>query len=288
MDNFIDLQSLMIFQLTAQRGNISQVARELNYAQSNISTRIRQLEDYFQASLFYRHNRGVTLTLKGQMLLGYTEKIFQLMDETTKLIRDNDIPRGPLHIGSMETTAAVYLPQLLSKYHKDYPNVNLTLKTGTTEKNIQEVLQYNLDGAFVAGPINHSEIIQKNFTMEKLVLITDTTHPYISSINDIQKRTLLVFPTGCSYRRILEQWLHDNGQIPDKVMEFDTLEAIIGCVCAGLGISLLPVSVVKKYIQSGILRYHPIESSYAEIPVVFIYRKENFMPASLLKFIAMF
>ncbi|MBP2031498.1 DNA-binding transcriptional LysR family regulator [Clostridium algifaecis] len=288
MNTIIDLQSLIIFELVAQKGSISKAAHELNYAQSNISTKIQQLENFFQVSLFYRNNRGVTLTPKGQILLKYTKKIFHLIDETTKIIKDDNIPKGPLRIGSMETIAAIYLPRLFAKYHKEYPNVKLILKTGTTEKNIQDILQYNLDGAFIAGSINNSEIIQKTFTEEKLVLVTDVARPQISSIKDIQNQTLIVFPNGCFYRKILEQWLQNKGLLANKIMEFDTLEAIIGCICAGLGISLLPISVVNKYVKAGILRCYPIENSYTKVPVLFIYRKLNYMPTSLLKFINMF
>lgn len=283
----MDLQALKVFQVVAETGSISKAARELNYAQSNISTKIQQLEAYLQTSLFYRHNRGITLSAKGQMLLKYTEKIFDLIGETTSIMKDDNIPRGPLSIGSMETTAAVHLPKLLSIYHKDYPNVDLTLKTGTSQKNIQEVLQYNLDGAFVVGPINHPELLQKTVIDEELVFITDSIHPIMSSIKDIQTRTLLVFPIGCSYRRILEQWLHNEGLIPNKIIEFDSLGAIISSVCSGLGMSLLPMSVVKEHVQAGTLRCHSIQNSYANVPTVFVYRKDRFMSNALIKFIDM-
>jgi DNA-binding transcriptional LysR family regulator len=283
----MDLQALKIFQVVAETGSISKAARELNYAQSNISTKIQQLEAYLQTSLFYRHNRGITLSVKGQMLLEYAEKIFHLIDETTCSMKDDTIPLGPLCIGSMETTATVHLPQLLSIYHKEYPNVDLTIKTGITGKNIEEVLQYKLDGAFVAGPINHPELVQKTVLEEELVLITDTLHPTIASMKDIETRTLLVFPAECSYRKILEQWLHNDGLIPDKIIEFDSLSAIISSVCSGLGMSLLPLSVVEKYIQAGTLKCHSIENSYAKVPTVFIYRKDRFISTALGKFIDM-
>ncbi|MDS0527678.1 LysR family transcriptional regulator [Clostridium sp. SHJSY1] len=284
----MDLQALKIFQVVAETGSISKAARELNYAQSNVSNKIQQLEAYLQTSLFYRHNRGITLSDKGQMLLKYSEKIFHLINETTCAIKDDTTPQGTLCIGSMETMATVHLPKMLSIYHKNYPNVDLTLKTGTTEKNINEVLQYNLDGAFVAGPIDHPELIQKLVCEENLVLITDTEHPMISSIKDIQTRTLLTFPTGCSYRKTLEQLLHNEGLIPNKIIEFDSLGAIIASACSGLGMSLLPVSVVEKYVQDGTLRYHSIQDPCANVPTVFIYRKDKFMSKSLLKFIDIF
>ncbi|MCM3725094.1 LysR family transcriptional regulator [Neobacillus cucumis] len=283
----MDLQTLKVFQSVAKLGSISQAARELQYAQSNITMKIQQLESDLQTTLFYRHNRGTALTAKGSMLLTYTEKIFDLIEETKSVMNDDQTPCGPLIIGSMETTAAVRLPALLSKYHKDFPDVDLTLKTGSTEQNIQGVLQYELDGAFVAGPIEHPELIEKEVIEEELVLITDTIHPPIASFKDIQTRTLLVFHAGCSYRDKLEQWLRQEGVIPKKIMEFGTLDAIVGCVSAGLGVSMVPQSVVAKHVQDGILRQHSIPNLYGKVKTVFIYRKDKYVPSSLLKFINM-
>ncbi|MBD1383147.1 LysR family transcriptional regulator [Metabacillus arenae] len=284
----MDLHALKVFQSVAEMGSISGAARELNYAQSNITTKIQQLETQLQTTLFYRHNRGIILTAKGNLLLTYAEKIFQLIEETSKVMKDDQTPKGPLIIGSMETTAAVRLPPLLTKYHHDYPEVDLTLKTGPTIQNIQGVLNYELDGAFVAGPIDHPELIQKTVIEEELVLITDTIHPSLSSIKDIQTRTLLVFRPGCTYRINLEQWMHQEGVFPNKIMEFGTLEAILGCVSAGLGVSLLPISVIQKHVEDGNIRYHQIPGPYGKVRTVFIYRKDTFMPTSLIKFIEMF
>lgn len=283
----MDLQALKIFQAVAKRGSFSGAARELNYAQSNITTKIQQLESQLQTVLFYRHNRGVTLTAKGKTLMLYAEKIFQLIEETNKVMKDEQTPKGPLLIGSMETTAAVRLPPILAKYHHDYPEVDITLKTGPTQEHIQAVLEYKLDGAFVAGPVNHHELNESAIMEEELVLITDMKQPSLLSIQDLQTRTLLVFRTGCSYRAKLEQWLNNERIIPNKIMEFGTLEAIIGCVAAGLGVSLLPFSVIEKYVNSGTLNYHsiPIEYRYAE--TMFIYRKDTFIPAALQKLIEM-
>lgn len=282
----MDLQALKIFKIVAELGSISRAARKLNYAQSNITTKIQQLETHLQTTLFYRHNRGITLTSKGKTLLGYTEKILHLIDETKKVMNDDKTPKGPLVIGSMETTAAVRLPSILSEYHKNYPEVELILKTGPTEQNIQEVLQYELDGAFVSGPVKHPDLIQKIVIEEELALITSVSHSTLSSIKDIKNRTLLVFRKGCSYRAKLEQWLHHEGIIPNKIMEFGSLEAILGCVSAGLGISLLPVSVIEKYLKlHRNIRYYPIPSPYSIVQTIFIYRKDSFITTALKKFI---
>ncbi|MFT4413783.1 LysR substrate-binding domain-containing protein [Fredinandcohnia humi] len=252
-----------------------------------MTMKIQQLESDLQTTLFYRHNRGTALTTKGIMLLTYTEKIFDLVEETKNAMTNDQTPRGPLVIGSMETTAAVRLPVLFSKYHKDFPEVDLTLKTGPTKQNIQAVLQYELDGAFVAGPINHPDLIQKEVFEEELVLITDTVHPPISSIKDIQTKAILVSHIGCAYREKLEQLFHQEKMIPNKIMEFGTIDGIIGCVSAGLGISLLPYSAIAKHVQEGTLRQHSLPNPYGKVKTMFIYRKEKYLPTSLLKFIDM-
>lgn len=283
----MDLQALKFFRAVAKLGSISKAARELNYAQSNLTARIQQLESDLQTKLFYRHNRGTTLTDKGQALLSYTDEIFQLFDEVRDVMSDDQTPKGPLVIGSMETTAAVRLPSLLSTFHREYPAVDLTLKTGPTEQHVQGVLQYNLDGAFVAGPIEHPDLAYKTVIEEELVLVTDVFHQPLSSVKEIQNRTILVFRNGCSYRARFEDWLHDEGAIPEKIMELGTLDGIIGCVSAGLGVSLLPNSVVERYVKEGRLIPHSIPNRFGKVKTLFIYRKDQYLSSSLKKFIEM-
>ena len=283
----MDLQSLLFFRTVAESGSISKAAKELNYAQSNLTAKIQQLEANLQTTLFYRHNRGTTLTDKGKLLLSYTDKIFLLIDEAREVMNENQIPNGPLVIGSMETTAAVRLPKLLSKYHREYSAVDLTLKTGPTEQNVRGVLQYELDGAFVAGPIEHPDLDFQPLIEEELVLVTDTFHQPIISLKEIRNRTLLVFKKGCSYRARLEGWLHHEGVIPEKIMEFGTLDGIIGCVSAGLGISLLPRSVVAKYVEENLLIEHIIPKRFGKVETIFIYRKDKYKSITLSRFIEM-
>jgi DNA-binding transcriptional LysR family regulator len=283
----MDLQALKFFRAVAELGSISKAARELNYAQSNLTAKIQQLETELQTTLFYRHNRGTSLTDKGKVLLSYTDEIFNLLDEVKNVMNDEQTPKGPLVIGSMETTAAIRLPILLSKFHREYPAVDLMLKTGPTEQNVQGVLQYELDGAFVAGPIEHPDLTYRTVIEEELVLITDALHQPLSSIKEIQNRTILVFRNGCSYRARFEEWLHHEGVIPEKIMEFGTLDGIIGCVSAGLGISLLPRSVVDKHVNDDLLIQHSIPNRFGKVKTLFIYRKDKYMSTSLREFIEM-
>jgi len=282
----MDIQLLKVFYTTAQEGSISKAASKLNFAQSNVTHKIQQLEADLQTTLFYRHNRGITLTPSGQILVDYAEKILHVIQEARHAVGDSASPSGPLHIGSMETTAAVRLPVLLTHYHHSYPNVDFTLTTGPTEKHIQAVLHYEINGAFVAGPVEHPELVQEEVVQEELVFLTSKAHPPITSMKDIELRTLLVFPNGCAYRAKLLHILQEEGILPAKVMEFGSIETIIGCVGAGLGVSLMPRALVEEAVRQERIRCHDVQDGNAIITTVFIRRRDALMTPALSAFIA--
>ena len=284
----MDIQSLRIFKSVAEYGSISKAAKELNYAQSNITTRMQQLENSLQTVLFYRHNKGVTLTAKGELLITYADKIFRLLDETKEVMRDQEEPQGPLSIGSMETTAAVHLPRFLSRYHSAYPQVDLNLKTGPTSQHIEAVLNYELDGAFVSGPLSHPDLITKKVFSEELVLVGNSLLSQSLKSRKVDDLTLLVLHKGCFYREKLKHWLHEEGVIPSKVMEFGSLDALMGCIAAGLGVTLLPLSIVQRYSYLENVTHYPLPEKFSLVDTLFIYRTDVTFSTPLIKFVEMF
>lgn len=277
----MDLQTLKVFRIIASEGSVSKAAQKLNYAQSNLSMKISQLEKELQTTLFYRHNRGVSLTPKGEVLFQYATALLNLANEAEGALRDDGAAKGKLSIGSMESTAISFLPNFLSEYHAANPDVSLTVQTGTTEKCIRGVLEYTLDGAFVAGPVQHPELCSIPVRTEQLMLITDRSCSEVITQEELLGQTLLVFPQGCSYRRVLERWLESEALFPQKIIEFNSLGAIIASVSAGLGVSLFPASVVETYAERGALRCHAIPPQYANVPTVFVYRKSAFPEQAL-------
>ena len=283
----MDLQTMKIFHTVAKEVSFSAASHKLNYALSNISIKMQQLESDMQSPLFYRHNRGITLTLKGTLLLQYSEKILRLLDETSSAMLEDGSARGTLSIGSMETVASIYLPKILSKYHKDCPEVILSLKTGTTTDSLERLLSHEIDLAFIAGPVNHPELEQQTFINEDLVLVSGNAQAHMKSWKDMETCTLLVFQYGCSYRKGLEELLQHEGVIPEHIIEFNSLSALIASICAGVGISLLPSNVVNSYIKDGLMTTYPIPEAYAVIPTVIAYRKDHFKNEAFRAFMSL-
>ena len=147
----MELNDLLTFATVARTGSITRAADVLNTVQSNVTQRIKALEAEIGTALFERHSRGMTLTGAGRRLLPYARRMAALSREALLAARDDGEPKGPLMIGSMETTAAVRLPALLADFHSRFPAVDLSLRTAPTADLVTSVIDGTLDGAFVAG-----------------------------------------------------------------------------------------------------------------------------------------
>ena len=103
----MELSDIQTFAAVARTGGITRAAEELNTVQSNVTQRVKALEAEIGTPLFERHSRGMTLTGAGKRLLPYAQRMAALSREAVLAARDDGEPKGPLAIGSMETTAAV-------------------------------------------------------------------------------------------------------------------------------------------------------------------------------------
>lgn len=282
----MDVADLRVFEAVARLGGMNRAATELSTVQSNVTTRIRLLEEELGAPLFRRHSRGVSLTEAGGRLLPYAIRARQLMDEARRAVADNGAPRGSLTVGSLETTAALRLSSQLSGYAAAYPEVDLVLRTGTTCELIKDVLEFRLEGAFVCGPVNHPDLEETPVFREKLVVLTTPTVRNLKDGLRKQGLKIVVLRVGCSYRQRLEDILARRGIVNVRVLEFGTIEAIMGCVAGGIGITLLPKNVVDIAVRSNPVAVHELPKAEAFVDTVFIRRRDAFVSSALAAFLA--
>ncbi len=274
---------LRIFQCVAQEGNLTKAASKLGYVQSNVTARIRHLEAEVGTKLFIRHNRGMTLSPAGEMLMSYADKIIGLLNDASKALQATSAPSGPLRIGSTQTAAAVRLPELFAEYYRQYPEVSLSLTTGNSQALIDQVIGYELEGAFIGCACDHPEIASLDVFDEELFVVSSGVMPE----DELTRKPILVYSMGCSYRQTLEEWLLSCGVNRPIIMEFGTLEAIISGVASGMGISLLPEIVIRQQMNSGILRKHSLPAGMSRMMTRFITRKDAFVSSALGAFMAM-
>ena len=283
------MSDLLTFSTVARLGGITRAAEELNTVQSNVTQRVKALEAEIGTALFERHSRGMTLTGAGRRLLPYAQRMAALSHEAVLAARDDGEPKGPLSIGSMETTAAVRLPMLLAEFHRRYPAVRLTLRTAPTADLVAAVLDGALDGAFVAGPIEHAELTSTLAFREELVLVTARKWSSLASLRAGTPEsgpTALVFRTGCTYRQRLEQVFSEFGWPSAARFELGTLDGMIGCVAADMGVTLLPRAVVERDHVVSDISIHALGASQSRVDTLFIQRRSAHQYSALQGFVA--
>ncbi|HLE65592.1 MAG TPA: LysR substrate-binding domain-containing protein [Burkholderiales bacterium] len=236
----MDLTALHIFKTVAEAGGITKAAARLHRVQSNVTTRVKQLEEDLGRPLFHRRKRRLVLSAEGKLLLAYADRLLRLSSEAEAALRGG-APRGVLRIGSLESTAATRLPRVLSRYHLACPEVRIELVTGTTGALVERVLHGDIEAAFVAEPFTAEGLESLHVFTEELVLITPRGYA-----RKLGHTPVLAFTTGCSYRRRLEAWLGRSGIAPERVMEYGSYHAIVACAAAGSGIAIVPRSVLRS------------------------------------------
>jgi len=287
----MELSDLVTFATVARSGGITRAAGELNTVQSNVTNRIRSLEVEVGVPLFERHARGMSLTDAGRRLLPYAQQLVAMSRDALLAARDDGVPKGPLAIGSMETTAAVRLPPLLTRFHRRFPAVQLTLQTGPTAVLTQAVLESSLDGAFVAGPIDHPDLVSTFAFKEELVLLSARRWRSLAALRagtEGAGPTILVFRTGCSYRQRLEQILAEFGWPCASRLEFGTLDGIIGCVASDMGVTLLPRAVAQRSELAGSIRAHTLTHVQKRVDTLFVRRRRVHEGSALNSFLGCF
>ena len=272
----MDLADLQIFRAVVNEGGVTRAAERLHRVQSNITTRVRQLEEDLGVALFIREGKRLHLSPTGKVLLEYADRLLDLAQEARVAVRDNT-PRGPLRLGAMESTAAIRLPAPLSEFHRRYPDVKLDLSTRPIKELTELVLAGELDAALVAEPI--ADVFEKaTIYNEELALIAAADHPPIRSPRDVQSETVLAFEHGCPYRLRLQQWFARSGELPTRIVEMSSWHAILGCAAARMGIAVLPKTVLKTFPQKNFLSAHPLPVELSHAPTVLIWRRGAHSP----------
>jgi LysR family transcriptional regulator, cell division regulator len=281
----MDAAQLRVFEAVARLGGMNRAAAELNTVQSNVTARVRLLEEELATSLFRRHSRGVTLTAAGQRLLPYAVQVRQLLEDARRAVEDDGTPKGRLIIGSLETTAALRLSPLLAAYVVAYPEVDLVLRTGTTCELVEAVREHRLQGAFVCGPVSHPELAAEVVVNEELAVLTSPAVASLDQLLDQRELKIIVLRAGCSYRQRFEEILTRRGVVGFRQLEFGTIEAILSCVAAGLGATLLPQSLLGAVAGRHQIAVHRLPPAEAQVETLFVRRHDAYVSSALAAFL---
>ncbi len=270
----MELSDLKVFVEVVENGGITRAATFLNRVPSNVTARIKKLEQELGKSLFIRENNRLRISSTGEQLLPNAKKLLSLAQETLNELEDNR-PKGKLKIGSMEAVAATRLVEPLVSFHREYPEVELEIKTAPTGDLIQLVLAGELDMALVADPKKDSRLVITPIFKETLTIVSDLGHKLIKSPQDLKHDTTIMgFSTNCAYRTRLTDWLKQDRDVI-KAVEINSYHTLLSCVAAGMGVGIVPLALLDNYPFANSLKVHPMTPKWQHSVTSFIWRKDS-------------
>lgn len=273
----MELSDLHIFRTVIREGGIVRAARRLHRVPSNITTRIKQLEASIGVQLFTRERNRLALSQSGERLLVYADRMLRLSDEARSVI-SGAAPSGVLRLGALESTSASRLPAILAAYHKAYPDVRVELMTGTNDALTAAVIDRRVEAAFVAETPATKELAYQPVFRERLVIISAISHAPIRRPADVDGDSVIAFPNGCYYRRVLQRWLGERRVPSVRVLELGSYHAIVACVASGTGIALAPESVLETVQHAAVTR-HALPKVHSDVVTPLVWRASEQSPA---------
>lgn len=243
----MQLKSLRIFDAVYRTGSFIAAAQQLHTVQSNVTAHIKKLEEELQVQLLERSNGPVHLTPAGHTLLPHAQQLLHTHDTACALFAGDTPPCGSLRIGAMESTAALRLPPVLAQLYQAHPQIDLQLRTGPTAALLEDLLRGTIDCALVAGQPPQPRWWAQPVFEEELVLVSGNAMTALPAPDVLLHTPFLAFRQGCSYRQRIELLLASQGITSARIMELGTLDAILGCVAAGMGLALMPMALLQSH-----------------------------------------
>lgn len=268
----MEFSQLRIFQAVAEEGSITRAAERLHRVPSNLSTRLKQLEEQLGVELFLRERQRLQLSPAGKVLLDYAARLFALHDEAHAAVQGGQ-PAGDFVLGTMYSTAAIHLPALLARYHRTYPAVNLQVQSGPSGELLEGLLSGRLDAALVDGPLELAGLDGVPLCDETLVLISEADHPPVRTARDVEGRAVFTFRQGCAYRMRLESWFAHYHAAMGRAMEIESYQGMLACVIAGSGVALMAQSMLDSLPGRESVAVHALAEPFAQTTTWLMWRK---------------
>jgi DNA-binding transcriptional LysR family regulator len=265
----MELRHLQTFRAVARASSFTRAATELGYVQSAVTGHIKALERELGVSLFDRVGRTTVLTEAGEHLLGYAERIEDLVLEATTAVGGSTEPAGPVRISAPEVLCAHRLPIMIRDLLRQFPKIRLLFRanpTGALDAALARALaNREVDLAFVLEEQLHvrAPLAAEPLAEEPLLVVAASSHPLAReravSARHLDGMPMLLTEPGCRYRSVLEKALADVGAHVDIVGEFTSSETIKRCVEAGSALGVLAAVSVAAEIADGTIVALPWE-----------------------------
>lgn len=262
----MDIENMKAFVSVAELKSISAAAIKLNHLQSNMTAKIKKIENHYNQELFIRNSKGVTLTKEGEKLYHQLKKLLFVWEETENMMKKHE---EKLRVGTMISMGGTQISSALNKLYQTYPDLSVTLKTGSTEFIENQILLGKIDVAYTIGSLKNNQLKYKKVAIEEMVVIGSGIDRSTIFEDFISEKNLLVLSENCLYLSILQNMYRSLIITHGEIIEVGDSETLIQFAMMGMGITLLSKRIANRY---NIQQYLDIPSSFRYVDLYLITR----------------
>ncbi len=266
------LSQLSFFCAVVEHGTIASAAEHLHCVPSNITTRLRELEEQLGIALFSRERNRLFVTPEGRLLYDRAKTLLALADDANRLF-SNTLPTGLLNVGALDAVLSDHLPARIAEYRRQRPEVELNLYPGHSFVLENRLSEGELDVIISDGPIDHPLLESKFAFRETLTLISPESVRTPSPAR-LAAFELYVFGKDCYYRQLVDHWLAETGIAPRATLEIESYPIMFACVAAGQGIACVPESLALPLKRRYAVRSHALDG-IGPSDTYFVWRKHQ-------------
>jgi DNA-binding transcriptional LysR family regulator len=253
----VDFKSIETFLWVVTLGSFRGAGQRLNTTQPAISQRIAQLEREMGVKLLNRDHRTVSPTPSGRQLMVYAEKLISLRAEMLAEVGDRSAMRGVLRLGVAETIVHTWLPRLIKSVNTAHPNLSLEIEVDITPNLGARLLAQEIELAFLLGPLSASGVRNRVLCDYQIGFLASPSLGLPAGplkVKDLAKFPIITFPRKTGPYETIRTLFNRPDLPPIRLHASASLATVIHMAVEGLGIAVIPTSIVENELKDGRLK----------------------------------
>ena len=278
----MELRHLHYFLRIAETSSFTAAAASLRVTQPTLSHQIRQLEQEIGKPLFDRMGRGVRLTEPGRILREHARRAIAEIQSGLRAVAELDgLVRGTLSVGVFRTYSSSPLPDVLAKFSRLHPGVEVTMKQLSLRDIERELVEGGIHMGIGYLPISSERLVVEPLFAVPLALVANRAHPLAGrrkvTVRDLHEQPLVLLGRDFPLRQLIDRRLAHHGVTPRIVMEMNANDAVLSTVRAG---ALATIITARELRDSANLRSIPIDDPQLTRTAAILWSRDAYRPAA--------
>lgn len=272
------LKQLEAFYLAATLGSFSLAAQRAHVTQSSLSKRIAELEAFLDTELFDRSSKRAQLTEAGNRLLPTAAQMLELKEGIKASVTSPSALAGTCRFGISELGALTWLPELVARVRKDHPDLVLQPHVDLGRRLERQVARGELDFAIVPGPPDDLHIAAHVVGEVRFVWTAAParfSRRKVLSIDELSQHPVITMTEGSGLTRAFDAWAAEHGLRMKRIVASNSLMAIVGLTLADVGLSFLPQTFMKPWVDRGALATFRSDPPLPSLRYCFVHREDD-------------